>query len=102
MSIRHSVLFRFTDDATAVQVAALSEGLSRMPGATGAVDPEKYQHGRALGLNPGSWDYAVVAEFASAAAYEAYRDHPDHQALIRDLVTPITAQRASVQFELPG
>ena len=102
MPIRHTVLFRFTDDATDAQVAALSEGLSGMPGATGAVDPANYQHGRALGLNTGSWDYAVVAEFASADAYVGYRDHLDHRALIRDLVEPITAERASVQFEVPG
>ena len=44
----------------------------------------------------------MVAEFASADAYVGYRDHPDHRALIRDLVEPITAERASVQFEVPG
>ena len=44
----------------------------------------------------------MVAEFADANAYEAYRDHPAHRSLIRELVEPITAQRASVQFELPG
>ncbi|HKY65906.1 MAG TPA: Dabb family protein [Acidimicrobiales bacterium] len=102
MPIRHAVLFRFTDDASDEQIAALAAGLSTMPEATGAVDPDRYQHGRALGLNPGTWDYAVVAEFASPNDYETYRDHPDHQALIRDLVVPITAERASVQFDLSG
>lgn len=102
MPIRHAVLFRFTDDATEAQIAALASGLSTMPEATGLVAPECYKHGRALGLNPATWDYAVVADFASADDYEGYRDHPDHQALIRELVVPITAERASVQFELPG
>lgn len=102
MPIRHAVLFRFTDEATEAQIAALAAGLSTMPDETGAVDDNRYQHGRALGLNPASWDYAVVAEFADANAYEAYRDHPAHRSLIHELVEPITAQRASVQFELPG
>lgn len=102
MTIRHAVLFRFTDDATEAQIAALSAGLGTMPDETGAVDGDRYQHGRALGLNPGSWDYALVAEFADANAYEAYRDHPAHRSLIHELVEPITEQRASVQFELPG
>ena len=102
MTIRHAVLFRFTDDATDAQVEALAAGLSTMPTETGAVDPTDYEHGPALGLNPGSWDYAVVGTFADANAYEAYRDHPAHQSLIRELVTPITAERASVQFELPS
>ena len=100
MTIRHAVLFRFTDDAGDEQITALEAGLSGMPEATGAVAPEHYRHGRALGLNPATWDYAVVADFASVADYETYRDHPDHRALIRDLVEPITAERASVQFEL--
>jgi hypothetical protein len=102
MPIRHAVLFRFTDDATEEQIEALAAGLATMPAATGAVEPERYQHGRALGLNAGSWDYAVVGEFADAGAFEAYRDHPAHRSLIHDLVEPITAERASVQFELSG
>lgn len=28
----------------------------------------------------------------------AYRDHPEHQALIRDLVTPIVTDRIGCQF----
>ncbi len=101
MPIRHAVLFRFNDDVTEAQIDALAAGLTTMPEETGAVDADRYQHGRALGLNVGSWDYAVVGEFTDANAYEAYRDHPAHRSLIRELVEPITAERASVQFELP-
>jgi hypothetical protein len=102
MSIQHAVLFRFVDDVEDDRVAALSAGLDTMPAATGAVTPDRYRHGRALGLSPGSWDYAVVAEFDSPDAYATYRDHPEHQALIRDLIRPIVAERSVVQFELPG
>lgn len=76
MPIRHAVLFRFAEDATEEQIAALAAGLSDMPGATRRVAADRYRHGRALGLNPGTWDYAVVAEFASPDDYEAYRDQP--------------------------
>ena len=102
MSIQHAVLFRFVDDVDEERVAALAAGLGTMPAATGAVAPDRYRHGRALVLNAGSWDYAVVAEFDSADAYATYRDHPEHRALIRDLATPIVAERCSVQFELPA
>jgi hypothetical protein len=102
MSIRHAVLFRFVDDVDDARIEELAAGLSRMPEATGAVTADRYQHGRSLGLNPGSWDYAVVAEFESVDAFTAYRDHPEHRALISDLLTPIVAERCSVQFELPG
>ena len=102
MALRHVVMFRFTDDATDEQRRALARGLAGMPAATGALRAEDYRHGFDAGVNPASWDYVVVADFASADDYVAYRDHPDHQALIRDLVTPIVADRASVQYELPG
>ena len=101
MAFRHVVMFRFTDDATDEQRAALARGLDGMPSATGAVGDGDYRHGPDLGINPTSWDYVVVADFASADEYMTYRDHPDHQALIRDLVTPIVVDRASVQYEVP-
>ncbi|HEX6421645.1 MAG TPA: Dabb family protein, partial [Acidimicrobiales bacterium] len=67
-----------------------------------AIDAERYRHGPDAGLNPASWDYVVVADFASADDYLTYRDHPDHRAPIRDLVEPIVAERASVQYEIAG
>ena len=100
MTIRHAVLFRFNDDATDEKVDALAAGLDTMPASTGAVDAADYEHGRSLGLNPAGWDYAVVARFDGPDAFVSYRDHPAHQALIRDLVQPIVAERTSVQFDL--
>jgi hypothetical protein len=105
MGFRHVVMFRFADHATDEQRAALARGLAGMPAATGAIDSADYKHGSDLGINPNSpnsWDYVVVADFASAEHFLAYRDHPDHQALIRELVEPAVAQRASVQYETPG
>jgi hypothetical protein len=102
MAIRHVVMFRFSDEATEEQKQALARGLDGMPAATGALPPEDYRHGFDLGINEASWDYVVVADFATVEDYLAYRDHPDHRALIRDLVEPIVVARASVQYELPG
>lgn len=101
MAFRHVVMFRFTEDATDEQRRALARGLAGMPAATGAISVDDYKHGPDLGLNPASFDYVVVADFASQDAFLTYRDHPDHQALIRDLVTPVVAERASVQYEVP-
>jgi Stress responsive A/B Barrel Domain len=102
MSIQHAVLFRFVEDVDDERVAALAAGLDTMPVATGAVAPDRYRHGRTLKLHPESWDYAVVAEFDSVEAYATYRDHPEHRALVRDLLRPIITERAAMQFELPG
>lgn len=102
MALRHVVMFRFAEGTTGDERAALAAGLAGMPAATGAIAADRYRHGPDVGLNPASWDYVVVADFASAEDYLTYRDHPDHRALIRDLVEPIVAERASVQYELPG
>ena len=102
MAFRHVVMFRFADHATDEQRRALARGLGGMPAATGAIAEADYVHGPDLGVNPASWDYVVVADFASVDDFVAYRDHPDHRALIRDLFTPIVAERASVQYDVPG
>ena len=102
MTLRHVAMFRFAEGTTDDQRAALAAGLAVMPAATGAIAADRYRHGPDVGLNPASWDYVVVADFASADDYLTYRDHPDHRALIRDLVEPIVAERASVQYEIAG
>lgn len=45
MVLRHVVMFRFADDATADQRAALAAGLATMPAATGALAESGYRHG---------------------------------------------------------
>ena len=99
MPIRHAVLFRFSDDATDEQVLALAEGLARLPGVIESL--EAYTFGRDVGENAASWDFAVVADCTDLEGYREYRDHPEHQALIRDLATPIVVERSAVQFALP-
>ena len=99
MALRHVVMFRLIDGTTDEQVQALSDGLDRMPEVVGTM--LDYRHGRDVGINEGTYDYVVVGDFATVDDYLTYRDHPDHQALIRDLVRPIVGERASIQFELP-
>lgn len=98
MSLRHIVLMHFDEDATDVQIAALATGLDSLPGKISQI--RSYEHGRDMGVRPASWDYGLVAEFDSADDFTAYVDHPDHQALVRDLLEPITASRVSVQMPL--
>jgi hypothetical protein len=99
MALRHVVLFRFRAAATDDQVQAMAAGLDRMPEATGTT--LAFTHGRDAAVNEGAYDYAVVADFATVDDYRAYRDHPDHRALVSDLQGTIVAERAYVQFELP-
>lgn len=100
MPIRHCVVFKFSDDVTDEQVLALTEGLSRLPGVIESLTA--YSFGRDIGENDTSWDFAVVADCDDLDGYREYRDHPEHKAVIRDLVTPIVEERRAVQFAIPG
>jgi Stress responsive A/B Barrel Domain len=48
-----------------------------------------YEFGSDLGVNEGSYDFAVFAGFDDMDGYLAYRDNPEHRAIIRDHITPI-------------
>ena len=40
-------------------------------------------------------------DFDDEGGWAAYRDHPDHQQIIRDEIAPRLASRVATQFELP-
>lgn len=94
---RHTVMFIWNDDVTDAQIDEIAEQLDRNV----AVIPEvaDYRHGRDAGLADGNFDYAIVADFASADDYAVYRDHPDHQRVIADHIRPRVATRAAVQYD---
>ena len=59
-----------------------------------------FHAGADLGLNQGNFDFAVTADFDDADGYVAYRDHPEHRAIISQFIQPIAAQRVAVQYEV--
>jgi hypothetical protein len=75
-------------------------GGRRAAGAPGA-DPGDplVKFGPDMGVNAGNWDFAVVAEFDSIDHQIIYRDRPEHQRVITELIAPIRADRASVQYD---
>jgi DNA-binding Lrp family transcriptional regulator len=95
--IRHVVMFRWADDVDEAHIDRVAAALDGLP----EVIPEiaRYAHGSDLALADGNHDYAVVGDFESVDAYEAYRDHPVHQAFIADLIAGRIAERAAVQFQ---
>lgn len=50
-------------------------------------------------LGGGNWDVALVADFADAAALDAYMTHPDHQAVVA-YVRSVVQDRVAVDFEV--
>lgn len=92
------MLFRWNDVVDDEARRALVDALAGLP----AQIPEllAYRFGADLGLAEDNWDFSVVADFADQAGYEVYRDHPAHQAVIRDRIRPLVAERAAVQIQL--
>jgi hypothetical protein len=99
MAVRHVVMFRFAPGTTAEQRERIAEELRRLPAAIPEI--AAYTVGTDAGLAEGNWDFAVVGDFASAEDWQAYRDHPAHQAVIADHIRPVVAERAAAQMLLP-
>jgi hypothetical protein len=95
---RHTVLFTFTPQTTLEQQEELALQLRTLPGVIGEI--KDYHVGLDARLNPGNYQFAVVADFDNVEDYLVYRDHPVHREIIGKYVTQIVADRAAVQYEL--
>jgi len=95
MGLRHIVTLTFRDDTPAAQVEAIADALRELPEQI----PElrSYVVGVDAGLTEGNASLAVVADFDDVAGWEAYRDHPAHQAVITQQIVPALATRSAVQ-----
>jgi len=98
MSLRHSVVLTWVDGVTAEQLTAVTTGLDRLKERIPNI--ERFDYGPDLGINDGNAAYAIVADFASVDDYVAYRDHPEHQQYLTEVIRPILSQRVAVQYEL--
>jgi hypothetical protein len=94
---RHVVLFNWTQEATSEQKERVAAELGRLPALIPSL--RAYQFGTNAGVNPGTWDFAIVADCDDLDGYLAYRDNPEHRAIIEKHITPIIAQRAATQYE---
>lgn len=95
--LRHVVVFRWNEGVTDGEITAIEEGLATLPGLIPEISG--YRFGRDAGINDGNFDFAVVADFASAEDYRVYRDHTAHRAVIAERVTGRVAERVAVQLE---
>ena len=95
---RHTVLFTFTPQTTDEQQQELARQLRTLPGAIEQI--KAYHVGLDAGMNPGNYQFAVVADFDNVEDYLVYRDHPVHRDIIGKYVQPIVGQRAAVQYEI--
>ena len=95
MAFTHVVTFKwhdddFTDDGIA---DALRDLVSRFDGV------HSYLCGPDIGLTPGAYDFAVVGTFDDRESFLAYRDHPEHQRILAEMIGPNLQSRTVVQLE---
>jgi Stress responsive A/B Barrel Domain len=95
---RHVVMLRWKREATPEQRSAVEAGLVELPRRIPEI--RSYTIGTDARLNEGNFDLVVVADFDDVDGYLVYRDHPDHQTVMRELIAPIRAERAAVQHDL--
>ncbi|WP_416403029.1 Dabb family protein [Arthrobacter sp. LFS091] len=95
--IRHAVLFKFKTDFPAADKAAWVAGLDAMDGKIPGL--LKLTHGADVFQHERSFDYAIVADFASAEDIDAYNTHPLHEPL-KKYSFPNSEQIIAVDFHL--
>jgi hypothetical protein len=95
--IRHVSLLTFVDDVRADQVEAIEQALHGLPDR---LRIRAYAFGRDLALNDGNAAFAIVADFDDIGHYLAYRDDPEHQRILAELIKPVLASRTAVQYDV--
>lgn len=95
--IRHAVLFKFKAGFPPAQRTAWIDGLNRLRGnIPGLLD---LTHGPDLVGAERSFDYAIVADFATLEDIEVYNSHPLHEPL-KQYSFPNSSQILSVDFQI--
>lgn len=95
MTFTHIVTFTWNgaDADTAGIAAALRSLAGRLDGV------RSYLCGPDAGLAPSAADFAVVGTFDNREYFTAYRDHPEHQRILNDMILPHLGTRTVVQWE---
>ena len=95
MPFTHIVTFKWSNEAfDAVPVAeALRAVIATVDGV------HSYTCGSDVNLSAGSYDFAVVGVFDDRDTFVAYRDNPEHQRIIKEMINPQLDARTVVQLE---
>jgi hypothetical protein len=86
-------MFQFTDGTTAEQIADYERSLVDYVATLDGV--ESYRIGRDARINPGTFDFSIVAEFTDEAAFREYFDGERHRQIQRDTASMIAAKTSS-------
>lgn len=100
MAVTHVVAFTWVEGMEEERVATITATLQAFIDRGEGLDGLAGWHaGPDLALAGNNADFGVSATFADRAAYERYRDHPEHRRIITEMIAPYVAARSAVQFE---
>lgn len=98
MTFTHVVTFKWRDsDRADVDGSAIADALQAVVARLDGV--HSYLCGPDAGVTPGAYDFAVVGTFEDREHFITYRDHPDHQQIINDMIQPHLESRTVVQLQ---
>ena len=96
--IVHIVLFKWTEEATPEAIAGALEGLGQLKAKIpGIID---LSCGTNFSERSQGFQHGLVVKFTDKTALEAYTPHPDHQAVVHNLIKPILAEILAVDYEV--
>lgn len=95
--LRHTVVFTLTEEA---DEATRDRAADRLRALASVPTVRRLEVGIDVGISDRSADMILVADFDDAEGWQAYQDHPDHVAFVKDVMAPIMAGRAAVQVEI--
>lgn len=94
--LTHLVLMTLKPDAPEGRAAEIVAALRALPAAIPEL--KEYRVGVDAGLAEGNHQIGVVAGFDDEAGWRAYVAAPAHQKVIAELIRPVLAERAGIQF----
>ena len=96
--IRHVVLLSWLPEATAEQKQEVLAGLATLPPLMAGL--RSYSYGSDARIVDGNADLAIVADFDDVPSYLAYKDHPAHLDVLKNVIGPILRSRAAAQIQV--
>jgi hypothetical protein len=97
MPFTHIVTFKWNEDTAPATSEHVTDALTALVAHLEGV--QSYLCGPDVGLTPSAYDYAVVGTFATRGNFEHYRDHPEHQRILGELIIPHLDRRTLVQLQ---
>ena len=95
MAFTHVVTFKWHDDG--FDSAEIARALRAL--VSGFDGVQSYRCGADIGLSPGAYVFAVVGTFDDRQSFVAYRDDPEHQRILAEMILPNLAVRTVVQLD---